>query len=85
MALSVLPRGSRWLVPRLRMGHDVLDGAESPSSVNTHPEPPKGFEGEVLDTVEQRFNVLSEELAVEGAYGIDGQVDGGRSLLALGN
>ena len=38
-----------------------------------------------LDTVEQRFNVLSEELAVEGAHGIDGQVDGGRSLLALGD
>jgi hypothetical protein len=38
-----------------------------------------------LDAMEQRFDVLLQELAVEGAHRVDGQVDGGRSLLALGN
>src|SRR5881628_2044682 len=37
-----------------------------------------------LDAMQEWFDILLEHLAVEGAHGIDGQVDGGRGLLALG-
>src|SRR5438046_10302592 len=37
-----------------------------------------------LDAMEQRFDILLEHPAVKGAYRVDGQVDGRRSLLSLG-
>src|SRR5258708_4931531 len=36
-------------------------------------------------TMQQRLDVLLEHFAVEGTDGVDGQVNGGRSLLALGD
>jgi len=35
--------------------------------------------------MQQRLDVLLEQFAVEGAHRVDGQVDGGRSLLSLRN
>jgi hypothetical protein len=44
-----------------------------------------GWAAGPFDPMEQRLDVLLEEFAVEGAHRVDGQVNRGRSLLALGN
>src|ERR1035438_10460829 len=38
-----------------------------------------------LDLVQERLNLALEQAAVERTHGVDGQVDGGSGLLALGN
>jgi hypothetical protein len=38
-----------------------------------------------LDLVQERLDLALEQAPVEGAHGVDGQVDRGRGLLALGN
>src|SRR5208282_5142001 len=38
-----------------------------------------------LDLVEERLDLALEQAPVERAHGVDGEVDGGRGLLALGN
>jgi hypothetical protein len=38
-----------------------------------------------LDLVQERLDVALEQAAVERTHGVDGQVDGGSGLLALGN
>ena len=52
-----------------------------------HAVEPRGAGGSAgtLDLVEERLDLALEQAAVEGTDGVDGQVDGGRGLLALGN
>src|SRR5208282_1868037 len=38
-----------------------------------------------LDLAQERFDLALEQAPVEGTHGVDGQVDGGSGLLALGN
>jgi hypothetical protein len=38
-----------------------------------------------LDLVQERLDLALEQAPVEGAHSVDGQVDGGSGLLALGN
>ena len=45
---------------------------------------PGGAAG-TLDLVQERLDLALEQAAVEGTHGVDGQVDGGSGLLALGN
>ena len=69
-------------------GAQMAFGAEGEKLLDFgHAVNPRGPGGtsRALDAVQERLDILLEHLAVEGAHGVDGQVDGGRGLLALGN
>jgi len=52
-----------------------------------HAVEPRGQGGApgTLDLAQERLDVALEQAAVERTHGVDGQIDGGSGLLALGN
>lgn len=61
------------------------DGDQAPNLLGAQDARWLDATGRALDPAQERFDVASEQAAVEGAQGIDGEVDGARRELALGD